>query len=392
MSLMHAIFKSPLRGVCSLSLVSLCFIGIGTTLNGCSAGLDTESLSAENRSEGNSEEVALANIRTILEQLESEGMHGVVQLKYGDDVLVYEGLGLRDRESNDPMQATTGFDIGSLTKAMTAATVLKLEEQGMLSLSDSISRFFPEAPSPLSDVTIQQLLEHRSGLPEYLGDDNELLTKEQALERLFTSDLQFASGSEEAYSNAGYSLLAIIVETASGQPFEQTMREEIFLPVNLSKIGYTLAGWDKGNLAVGYVDGEAKGTPLDKPWLSDGPSWTLRGNGGLIANAEDTANWFEAVFSGQVLNPASLEKFKEWFTGSGPYGVRVGEAGGDDLTGFNAQYEAWPDVDVSWTMFTSGSSYLAEDIWEQVEGSVEQLLEETSTAEPLTVEEEVETP
>ena len=212
---------------------------MSVTLSGCSVRTELESPPTEKRSEGSGEETALTDIRSTLNQLESEGLHGVVRLKNGDNIVIYEGFGLRDRENSDPLQTATGFDIGSLTKAMTAATVLRLEEQGMLSLSDSVSRFFPDAPSPLGNVTIQQLLEHRSGLPEYLGDDNELLTKEQALERLFTADLRFLPGSEEAYSYAGYSLLAIIVETASSQPFEQTMRETIFLPVDLSQIGYT---------------------------------------------------------------------------------------------------------------------------------------------------------
>lgn len=378
-----------LKGAFSLSTFILSAT-VSTALGSCDVITNFPVLITQNRSEFDSPEAAVADIRSTLEQLEARGLYGVVRLEDKDGLIIDEGFGLRDRESNSSMQVTTGFDIGSLTKAMTAATVLKLEEQGILRLSDSVGRFFPEAPSSLSDVTIQQLIEHRSGLPEYFGDDNELLTKEQALERLFTSNLQFTPGSEEAYSNAGYSLLTMIVETTTGQPFEQTMRETIFLPADISKIGYTLAGWETENLAVGYVEGEARGTPLDKPWLSDGPSWTLRGNGGLIATAEDTANWFDAIFEGRVLGPAALAQFKEWFASSSSYGVRVGEAGGDDLTGFNAQYEAWPDMGLSWTMFTSRSSYLAEDIWEKVESPVEELLETNSGSENSAIEQEEE--
>ena len=325
--------------------------------------------------------IAIADIRQTLDSLEMEGLYGVAYLTYQDSVVIHEALGLRDREMRDVMQATTGFDIGSITKAMTAATVLKLEEQGQLRLSDTVSRFFPNAPSPLLDVTVTQLMDHTAGLPEYIGDDDELISKQQVLKRIFEADLLFEPGTKEAYSNTGYTLLAIIVEEVSGKSFEHVLRESILLPA-VPQIGYRLADWESSALAVGYVQGEAQGTPLDQPWLEDGPSWTLRGNGGLLSTTEDVAKWFEAVFEGRILGPDALSKFQERFAGSGPYGTRIGEAGGDDLTGFNAQHEAWPDVGVSWTLITSRSDYPAEDIWEDVEESVYKLVEISSLAQP----------
>ncbi|MEM7770756.1 MAG: serine hydrolase domain-containing protein [Cyanobacteria bacterium P01_A01_bin.37] len=325
--------------------------------------------------------MAIADIRQTLDRLEMEGLYGVAYLTYRDSVVIHEALGLRDREMRDLMQVTTGFDIGSITKAMTAATVLKLEEQGKLRLSDTVSRFFPNAPSPLLDVTVAQLIDHTTGLPEYIGDDYELVSKQQVLKRIFEADLLFESGTNEAYSNTGYTLLAIIVEEVSGKSFEQVLRESILLPTS-PQIGYRLADWDSSTLAIGYVQGEAQGTPLDKPWLEDGPSWTLRGNGGLLSTTEDVAQWFDSISEGRILGPDALKKFKKRFAGSGPYGIRIGEAGGDDLTGFNAQHEAWPEVGVSWTLITSRSYYPAEEIWEEVEESVYKLVEIASLAEP----------
>ncbi|MBE9098937.1 serine hydrolase domain-containing protein [Vacuolonema iberomarrocanum] len=325
--------------------------------------------------------VAIADIHQTLDQLETDGLYGVARLTYGDTVIIHQALGFRDREARAPMEVTTGFDIGSITKVMTAATVLKLEEQGQLWLSDPISRFFPDAPYPLREATVAQLIEHRAGLPEYLGDDYERVTKEQALDRLFEVDLQFEPGSDEAYSNAGYTLLAAIVEEVSGQPFEQTLREAVLLPAT-PRIGYRLAEWESGDLAVGYVQNQNQGTPLDKPWLDDGPSWTLRGNGGLLATTEDVAHWFDAMFEGQILDPDALNKFKALFTASGPYGIRVGEAGGDDATGFNAQHEAWPEVGITWTFITSRASYPAEENWPDVQDSITRLLEVASRTSP----------
>ncbi|MEL6401110.1 MAG: serine hydrolase domain-containing protein [Cyanobacteria bacterium J06607_6] len=323
---------------------------------------------------------AIADIRQTLDNLAGEGLYGVAYLTDRGSVVIHEALGWRSRKTRDPMQMTTGFDIGSITKAMTAATVLKLEEQGQLRLSDAVSRFFPNAPEPLRNKTVAQLMDHTTGLPEYLGKDDELVSKQQALNRLFDADFLFKPGTDEAYSNAGYTLLAIIIEEVSEQSFEQTLRESVLLPT-VPQIGYRLADWESSALAVGYVNGEDRGTPLDQPWLADGPSWTLRGNGGLLSTAEDVAQWFEAVFAGRILGAEALSKFQARFAGSGPYGLRIGEAGGDDLTGFNAQHEAWPEVGVSWTLITSRSIYPAEGIWEDVEDSVYQLVEIASRAE-----------
>ncbi len=311
-----------------------------------------------------------------LDQLESEGFYGVALLTQGDEVLLHKALGYRDREANAPMQLQTGFDIGSITKAITAATILKLEENGELTLSDTVSQFFPNAPAPLSNVTVAQLLDHTSGLPEYLGDDYELVNKQQALDRLFAVDLQFPPGSEEAYSNAGYSLLALIVEAASGQPYEATVQDLVLQPAGTPEIGYQLAGWQNEDLAVGYLRSNRWGTPLTHAWLADGPSWTLRGNGGMLATVADTQQWFEAVFSGQVLEPAALDAFKQRFAGTSTLGTRVGEAGGNDV--FNAQHEAWPDFGVAFTFFTSRSELSAEDAWDQVGDVVTQLAKATA--------------
>lgn len=324
---------------------------------------------------GSTQSATIADIRQKLRELEAAGLYGVARLVYRDSVVLHEAYGFRDREANEPMTTETGFDIGSITKAITAATVLKLEEQERLSLSDTIGHFFPHTAAPLRAITIAQLLDHTAGLPEYLGDDSELIAREEALERLSRSQLRFKPGTAKSYSNAGYTLLAAIIEEASGQPFERAIRETVLLPADTPRIGYSLAGWDSSSLAVGYVRERRWGTPLDLPWLDNGPSWTLRGNGGLLATAEDIAQWFDAMFAGRILGPEALAKFKARFAGMGPYGIRVGEAGGDDLTGFNAQNEAWPDVRVTFTLVTSRSSYPAEAVWDDLRSSILRLVE-----------------
>lgn len=330
---------------------------------------------------------AVADIQQELERLEEEGLSGVLRLRYEGEILMHEAYGWRDRRGNEPMTTDTGFDIGSITKPITDATVLKLEEQGELSTNDTLGEFFRSVPEDKRDITIQQLLEHRSGLPEYLGDDYELVNREEALERIFEEPLEFSPGSEEAYSNAGYSLLAMVIEEATGESYEQAVRQAVLEPADTAEIGYILPGWTEENLAVGYTTfwwfERRWGTPLDKSWLEDGPSWTLRGNGGMLATAQQLARWFDAVYTGDVLGPEALDAFYELNGGEaeGVGGIRVGQAGGNDV--FNAIQESWVDQDIHLTLFTSTPApENAESAWEEIQDEVDTLARISARSEP----------
>jgi CubicO group peptidase (beta-lactamase class C family) len=318
---------------------------------------------------------AMAGIRQEMEGFEEDGMNGVLLVRYKDEVLLHEAYGWRDRAAREPMTLDTGFDIGSITKPITDATVLKLEEQGRLSTRDTLGEFFPSVPADKRGITVRQLMKHSAGLPEYLGGDYELVGRDRALERILGEPLRFPPGSDEAYSNAGYSLLAMVVEEASGKTYEQAVRDAALEPAGTTGIGYVLPGWKQRDLAVGYgtffqastQERGRWGTPLDKPWLDEGPSWTLRGNGGMLATAEQLADWFYAVYAGEILGPEALDKFYElngggnWLTG----GMRVGQAGGNGV--FNAQQESWVDRAVHFTLLTSTSSpNNAESVWEEI--------------------------
>ncbi|MDJ0762708.1 MAG: serine hydrolase domain-containing protein [Myxococcota bacterium] len=317
----------------------------------------------------------LSDIQEALHRFERAGIYGVARIEFRGDVVLHEAYGYRDREKNHRMHLEVGFDIGSIVKAITDATVLKLVEIGSLSLSDSVGQFIPDAPEPIQSITVSQLLNHTSGLPEYMGDDYELVGKEEALDRIFNTELRFSPGSDTAYSNAGYTLLAILVEQIAQKPFEQAVRELVLLPAGTPKIGYRLAGWASDRLAVGYVGlvmemgigtkgARRWGTSLDHPWLDDGPSWTLRGNGGMLSTTDSLASWYNSLFEGRVLGPEAMERFYALNTGVDPYGVSFGHAGGNDV--FNSLHESWPELQVHLTLFTSVSTRTAESAWKYI--------------------------
>ncbi|HEX3109741.1 MAG TPA: serine hydrolase domain-containing protein, partial [Thermoanaerobaculia bacterium] len=183
-------------------------------------------------------EVVIRGIDGYLSSLTSKGFAGAVLLEDKGEVLLDKGYGAADRTSGRPVTTATGFDIGSLVKPFTAAAILKLESRGKLRRSDPISRFFPSAPPDKAHITVQQLLEHTSGLPDivdavskpvtYTPDfDYEPVSRDEIVRRAMNAKLLSVPGAKSLYSNLGYSLLGAIVEIPSGEPYEQFVRETI---------------------------------------------------------------------------------------------------------------------------------------------------------------------
>jgi CubicO group peptidase (beta-lactamase class C family) len=236
------------------------------------------------------------------------GVAGVFLVARDDRVLVHEGVGLADRESAVRFGPETVFDIGSITKQFTAAGILKLEEQGKLSVEDSISRFFAGVPVDKRGITVHHLLTHTSGLIGDFGGDYQTMPRDSIVRLALASELQSVPGAAHDYSNAGYSLLGAIIELQSGQPYERFLHEQLFRPAGMHKTGYVIPQWSPGELAAGYRGEQRWGTPLDHAWATDGPWWNLRANGGILSTTSDLHRWHRALEGNAVLSAASRAK------------------------------------------------------------------------------------
>ncbi|HSC49223.1 MAG TPA: serine hydrolase domain-containing protein [Gaiellaceae bacterium] len=145
---------------------------------------------------------------------------GVVLVAHDGRVALLRGYG--------GAKAGSLFDIGSVAKTFTAAAVLRLEQEGRLRLDDPISRFLPHVPARQRRVTVRRLLTHTAGLPQSFGRDLERVGRAAAVRRFLRAPGPPAG--RFAYSNAGYTLLAAIVERASGMPFRRFVRTRLLLP------------------------------------------------------------------------------------------------------------------------------------------------------------------
>jgi CubicO group peptidase (beta-lactamase class C family) len=323
-----------------------------------------------------SDDPRIRKIDEVLSGLEKEGLDGVIIIRSRDRTLLHKAYGFADRDSNRKMLVSTGFDIGSIVKPITFAGILRLEEEGKLATTDTIGKFFPTAPEDKKAITIAQVQAHTAGLPDVFGGDYELASRDWLVDKVLNAKLLGPPGEKRRYSNSGYSLLAAIIEKVSGKPYETYIRDEVLTPAGITDIGYVLAGWKNENLAVGYYEGNRWGTPLDKKWAADGPSWNLRGNGGMLSTAADLSAWFERLFEGKVLKPATLAKYLSNATGtSRTLGVRIaGPAGGNGV--FNSFQLSVVDSDFHLTFFTSNSKQQAEAIFPKIRDDIMALARE----------------
>jgi CubicO group peptidase (beta-lactamase class C family) len=249
------------------------------------------------------------SVEKFLDDTLPEGTSGTIVAARGDEISHCRGFGLADRAAEVAARCDTVYDTMSMTKQFTAAAILKLEMMGKLRVTDPMSEFVGPVPPDKRSITLHHLLTHTAGLPESLGGDYEALSRRDMLDGALESELRSAPGTEHSYSNLGYSVLAAIVEEASGMGYEEFLAENLFAPAGMTQTGYVLPEWEPDRVAVEYDEnGEPQGKPFDHPWAEHGPYWNLRGNGGMLSTARDMFRWHVALRGDEVLSESAKDK------------------------------------------------------------------------------------
>ncbi len=233
---------------------------------------------------------------------EETDFNGVVHIGGIENISYSKGFGFADRENQIAIDQNTVFDIGSITKPFTAIGVVKCQELGLLDYKDTLGKFFPEVPDDKKDITIEQLLTHSSGFVDAIGDDYDEISKEMYLTQSFDTQLLFSPGERYEYSNVGFSILGIIIETVSNKSYEKFLNEQVFLPSKMKTTGYLIPDYSVEIVANGYDDLGLLGVPManlgkpnEQPWDNDGPYWNLKGNGGLLMSANDITQFYKSI-------------------------------------------------------------------------------------------------
>ena len=257
-----------------------------------------------------------AAVDEVFADLTKPGSPGCALGVYRDGKIIYaKGYGLANLEENVPITPASVFDIGSTSKQFTAASILLLEKQGKLSVNNDVRKYIPELPDYGQKITILQLLNHTSGLRDYLtlmelaGINTDSVTTDEDALALITRQkaLNFAPGSDWLYSNTGFFLLSAIVKRASGKTLREFAAENIFLPLSMSHTQYRDDHTSVvANRAMAYEPKEhADGYTLDVSYFEQ------TGDGAVHTSVEDMQKWDENFFSGQIGGKDFLREIQE---------------------------------------------------------------------------------
>lgn len=249
-------------------------------------------------------------VQRIDEVAAETGFSGVVRVDLGDEIVVERAYGLADRRWGIPNEPDTRFAIASGTKGLTALAVVTLIEEGVLAL-DTPARWYlgDELPLIADDVTVEHLLAHRSGIGDYLDEDQDVDLNDYLLavpaHRLDTTEsyvtildglpAKFPAGGGFSYSNSGYVVLALIAERASGVPFHELVVERVCRRAGMNDTEFLRSDKLPGRTALGYLP-DGRTNVFHLPVRGSG-------DGGIYTTVADVHALWAAFSAGRIVAP-----------------------------------------------------------------------------------------
>ena len=338
----------------------------------------------------------------IIDKYVAKGVLGVsVYMKDTNGKFLGVG-GHADIASGVKIEPCNQFIIGSITKPITSMVTFSLVEDGVLSIDDFITEWLDASITDRlpngKEIQIKHLLQHTSGLPDHyespyyfdnLNKERNIQSQEDYLKYTYDKEPLFAVGTDFQYSNAGYVLIGMILEKASGKTMAQLYQEKIFDPLNLTS-GYYGAG-DAAipdGLIKGYMDLNGNGEMVESKFFYEEELNTA--DGGIIMNPQDLGKLFEEWHKGNIISPQSVEAMKTWYLftdfeegdetlGYG-YGIeKVKNKNGDALAhdggvgGFGTFLQYYPETDQTFVIFLNSLPVKYVDVYGDM---VDELYEE----------------
>lgn len=309
-----------------------------------------------------------AKLDTYFNALETHNKFmGSVAVSQDGKIIYTKSVGFSDVENQTKANENTKYRIGSISKTFTAALIFKGVEAGKIDLKQSIDKYFPTFPKG-DQITVQQLLSHRSGIhnftnnPDYLTWNTSAKTEKEMIDIITKGGSDFEPDSKSEYSNSNYVLLSFILERTFRKSYSEILKEFITQPLGL-KNTYLGGGINvKNNESLSYK------------WLGD---WRLEpetdisiplGAGGIISTPSDLVKFSNALFGGKVVKEASLrqmETLKEHY-GMGlfqfPFGTLQGFGHTGGIDGFSSIFIHFADGNVSYALISNGTNFNNNDI------------------------------
>ncbi|MGH9943896.1 MAG: serine hydrolase domain-containing protein [Pyrinomonadaceae bacterium] len=271
---------------------------------------------------------------------------GVVLVTRGDTPVFRKAYGLADRASRLANHEDTMFDIGSINKDFTAVAVARLAQEGRLNLDDSMGKYLKGLPPEIGDkVTIRHLLQHRSGMGDYMthpshrGDRKRFRTVSDYMEIIRNTPLKFEPGTSQAYSNTGYVALGAVIEAVTNRSYYDVIQDLMYRPAGMKSSGSFDRTQGGRNMAIGYTRRSPQGGGGSGP-VTLTPNTHLfspTGSpaGGGFSTAADLKRFADALFGNRLLDRRHTTLFLNRFDPQkGDLPKMWGSAGGSE--GVNA--------------------------------------------------------
>jgi CubicO group peptidase (beta-lactamase class C family) len=358
-------------------------VPLSATLLGCSPGAATPAPAPVVHGEIGSQ------LDRFLTAEADSGFSGVVLVSAGGEPVLHRAYGWADRSRRSPLTLGSRFWIGSLSKSFAAGAILALEQEGRLRLADSIGKYFPGVPGEKRAITLHHLLTHTSGLGHNYAADG-IRGRDQAAAAILSRPLEGSPGAGFRYSNDGYSLLAIIVEIASGRPYEEHLSDGLLRPAGLRQTGFW--GSATPEPPVGTTAERSRLTRLFGDLSARGlrrPNWGYRGASGLYCTAGDLFRWGEELHRGDLLPAASRNQMLTahapagrrgsygygWFLSTTDRGTAMIEHGGnEDWLGHNAILRIYPDEEITIIVLSNAGQHADSGWSRRVAAGVERMV------------------
>jgi CubicO group peptidase (beta-lactamase class C family) len=302
-------------------------------------------------------------------------------------ILLAKGYGLANVELDVAVKPETIFQSGSVGKQFVSAAIMILVEEGKVSLDDSVTKYFPDAPAAWKPILVKNLLSHTSGLAEYengerIGPKGPFylrldFTEEELLAKTEALPIEAAPGERWDYRNTNYLLLGILIHKVTGKPYYEFLSERIFKPLGMTSTRLISDRDIIPNRAAGYEleNGELK----NQEWVS--PTFNSTADGTLYFNVLDLAKWDAALYGTQLLKQSSLDRLwtvyplndgKPNFAGYG-FGWMMGKQNnhkriehGGAWQGFTCRISRYPDDNLTVVVLTNlagaNTGYMAQVI------------------------------
>ena len=298
--------------------------------------------------------------------------NGVAMVLRNNEVLLNKGYGFSDMKAQTLNTPETRFPILSITKTLTSTVILKLQDEGKLSVKDKLTKYFPDYPNG-SKITIHHLLTHSSGIYNYTGDvgieDSALvnypISKEKVLNYFKDKPLDFSPGKYYGYNNSGYFLLGMIIEKVTGKAYETVVREKIFRPLGMNQSGFDFINLTKSIKAQGY---EKWNQNTAIPYKHYDSTFAYSA-GGVYSTTTDLLKWANAVSSKQILTTKTWElAFKPKIESYG-YGWMSGALFGEKYIrhsggypGYMSEFIYYPDKGLTIILLNNFGTY-DQNVW-----------------------------